>query len=620
MKQIKLSDHIIQTFRVLKVVYGSSKKYFFSFVLQGLLKSIQPYITIYYSYLIIDGIIGDVGKNALYALVTWMIILNFIVAVMLNITRYFVNAYMYQLNYQLTHKIALKSFMIDYSQIEDNEVQSMLQKAKEGSNGNGGLPSYCEHILVGILSSTLSIVYGVVLMSKMLDRTSVETSSKVVQFFVSPISMIIILVALVIPTIVSIIVMKKDNKRSYEAMSNNNEANRRFGYFFQICSNYKFGKDFRLFNMKKMLMATMNDDKYSVESVWRNYTRKNNIGMSIIIMSNKILALVSYMYVGINAIYGAITVGSVVSYVATITLVSQSITNLVHMITKLQLSNSYLKNYFDYLNLPSSMEYGNKTIKHVKSVRITFQNVSFKYPNQEEYCLKNVSFTMEPGQNTAIVGENGAGKTTIVKLLCRFYEPTQGSILINDINIKELSKKSLQRLFGVVFQDFKLFSYSIRHNVMASENGNESRVRKSLIESGFAQKLQELPNDIDTILYQRNKESGIDVSGGEAQKIAIARALYKDAPIVILDEPTAALDPESEAEIYERFEDIVKNKTSIFISHRMSSCKFCDRIIVLSNGKVVEHGNHYDLIKQSHGYYKKLWDAQAKYYKSSTNI
>ena len=213
----------------------------------------------------------------------------------------------------------------------------------------------------------------------------------------------------------------------------------------------------------------------------------------------------------------------------------------------------------------------------------------------------------------AVVGPNGAGKTTFIKLLCRLYDPTEGQIFLNGIDIKLYDYHEYMQLFSVVFQDFKLFSFSLAENVATSLDYNEERIRACLELAGFGERLKEMPEGIDTNIYQM-QENGVEISGGEAQKIAIARALYKDSPLVILDEPTSALDPISEYDIYRRFDELVEDKTAIYISHRMSSCRFCDNIVVFNKGEIVQHGSHQELLEDEGSIYHEMWNAQAQYY------
>ena len=220
----------------------------------------------------------------------------------------------------------------------------------------------------------------------------------------------------------------------------------------------------------------------------------------------------------------------------------------------------------------------------------------------------------EIGKRLAVVGMNGSGKTTFIKLLCRLYDPTEGEILLNGIDIRKYNYAEYMNIFSVVFQDFKLFSLTLGENVASGSRIDREKVIDCLNKAGFSGRLAEMPNGIDTYLYTDYEKDGVNVSGGEAQKIAIARALYKDSPFIILDEPTAALDPIAEAEIYGKFDEIAGDKTAIYISHRLSSCKFCDEIAVFHEGAVIQQGTHASLVADESGKYYELWHAQAQYY------
>ena len=244
---------------------------------------------------------------------------------------------------------------------------------------------------------------------------------------------------------------------------------------------------------------------------------------------------------------------------------------------------------------------------------LSCEHVSFRYPGTQNYILKDLSIKFEIGQKVALVGMNGAGKTTLIKLLLRLYEPTEGEIRLNGIDIGKYDYDEYLQIFSVVFQDFKLFDFPLDENIASGEHPNHERVQKVIEQVGLSELVGTLPQKEHTLLYHENGE-GVSLSGGEAQKAAIARALYKDAPFVILDEPTAALDPVAEAEIYENFDSLVGDKTAIYISHRMSSCKFCDRIVVVSDGGIAEEGTHETLLKLD-GIYANLYNTQAEYYK-----
>ena len=228
--------------------------------------------------------------------------------------------------------------------------------------------------------------------------------------------------------------------------------------------------------------------------------------------------------------------------------------------------------------------------------------------------LKNVNLTFKVGERLAVVGMNGSGKTTFIKLMCRLYDPTEGEIYMNDFNVRKYDYRQYLDLFSVVFQDYSLLALPLGNNVSSAATWDAEKAERCLREVGFGERYDEMAKGLETPIYKNFDDEGVNVSGGEAQKIALARALYKDAPFIILDEPTAALDPIAEAEIYAKFDEIVGDKTAIYISHRLSSCRFCDKIAVFDNGEIVQVGSHEELLSDENGKYYELWTAQAQYY------
>ncbi|MBQ6408367.1 MAG: ABC transporter ATP-binding protein [Butyrivibrio sp.] len=276
----------------------------------------------------------------------------------------------------------------------------------------------------------------------------------------------------------------------------------------------------------------------------------------------------------------------------------------------------FLEDTYEFLDYPNNMYQGSLTTEKRRDNKyeIEFRNVSFKYPGSNSYALKNVNLKFNIGEKLAIVGMNGSGKTTFIKLLCRLYDPTEGTILLNGIDIRKYRYDEYMNIFSIVFQDFKLFAMPLGENVATSSDYDKEKVLSVLEKAGFGERLEKMSKGLETHLYKQLDKEGVEISGGEAQKIAIARALYKDAPFIILDEPTAALDPVAEAEIYEKFSEMVDDRTAVYISHRLSSCKFCDEIAVFHDGRVVQKGTHFDLLQDSKGKYYELWNAQAQYY------
>ena len=325
---------------------------------------------------------------------------------------------------------------------------------------------------------------------------------------------------------------------------------------------------------------------------------------------------ISYGYVCLKAWNGAFGIGSVTQYVGAVTSLCGGISELFRAVGDLPQNADYLYAIREFMEIPNDMYQGSLPTEKRDDCEyeVEFKDVSFKYPGSDLWALRHVSMKFKVGSRLAVVGMNGSGKTTFIKLLCRLYDPTEGQILLNGIDIRKYRYDDYMNVFSVVFQDFHLLGLPLGQNVAAGAAYNRERVLDCLERVGFGERLASLPNGLDTCLYKEVDDNGVNISGGEAQKIAIARALYKDAPFIILDEPTAALDPIAEAEIYSKFNDIAGDKTAIYISHRLSSCKFCDEIAVFHEGAVIQQGTHDSLVADTKGKYYELWNAQAQYY------
>ena len=328
---------------------------------------------------------------------------------------------------------------------------------------------------------------------------------------------------------------------------------------------------------------------------------------------------VIYLFVCLKAWGGAFGVGEVSQYVGAITNLFLGITGIFSYLGQLYNNASFLSTVYSLLDLPNEMYQGSLTTekRSDRKYEIEFRDVSFRYPGSDAWALRHVNLKFQVGSRLAVVGRNGSGKTTFIKLLCRLYDPTEGEIRLNGIDIRKYRYEDYLSLFSVVFQDFKLLALPLGENVAAEKTYEKARVTQCLQKAGFGQRLSELPQGLETYLYKELKKDGVDVSGGEAQKIALARALYRDAPFIILDEPTAALDPVAEAQVYESFNAILEDKTAVYISHRLSSCKFCDEIAVFDQGEVVQKGTHASLMAEEQGLYHALFTAQAQYYVTS---
>lgn len=379
-------------------------------------------------------------------------------------------------------------------------------------------------------------------------------------------------------------------------------------------SDYNTGKEIRIYKEQNLIEHTATDRLLSDgERILKKASMNTAKQSSFVAVLGALVGFGIYLFIGVKGLYGLFGIGSLVLYCGAFMQIIGGIMKMAVTFGKTAEMVPLVNYYFEIVNKEDEMTYGNKVLDLSGGFEIEFKNVSFKYPGAENYALQNVNLKIKNGEHLAVVGRNGSGKTTFIKLMCRLYDVTDGEILINGINIKDYTKDSIIKLYSVVFQDFKIFSTTLKENVCASGDFDEGRFYACLENADIKERTERMPNKESTYLYKDLDENGVEISGGEAQKLALARALYKDAPIVVLDEPTAALDPIAENEIYSRFNTFVQGKTAIYISHRLSSCAFCDKIAVFNNAKLAETGTHKDLLSAG-GKYAELWNAQAKYY------
>ncbi len=325
---------------------------------------------------------------------------------------------------------------------------------------------------------------------------------------------------------------------------------------------------------------------------------------------------ICYFFLTLMAVGGSVLVGDLVRYAACFERLTTSIQQIISRLSAFLLVARKQSSTFEFLDSEGKLYRGKLPVEKRRDneYEIEFCNVSFRYPGNSEYALRNFSLKMRIGEKMALVGKNGSGKTTMIKLLCRLYDPTEGEIRLNGVDVRKYDYREYMELFSVVFQDFSMFDFSVAENVAVSSKYDEDRVRDCLERAGFGERLETLEQGVGTYVGEQY-DDGVKMSGGEKQKIAIARALYRDSPFILLDEPTAALDPIAEYEIYSAFNEMVGTKTAVYISHRLSSCRFCEDIVVFDGGEIVQRGSHEKLMEDEDGLYHQMWTAQAQYYR-----
>lgn len=605
-------------FRAIKLMFKEYPQMFVSKLLCVIWNSLTPYVSIYLSALIIDEIATNKDKERLKLLILITLLSSVIIALvkaLLNRWMSIQNNGRYFKNMNIFNKKILE---MDYEKCDDTKTFDLLSTILQNQNGGGYGLNKIFYQFDRLISSILTIGGGIVL-SVSLFTLKVPESNSSFLFLNNPIFILIIIALMLIFTFLSPILQNKGESLYAKNASSHRLGNRLFSFFGFLGYRKDVALDVRIYKQEK-ICEKHNTDKEDIFGSKGKFAHLSLGPIGLCAAASSFLSVVFtgivYTFVCLKAWAGAFGLGLITQYIASISSLSGGLSSFVSNIGDMYNNSVFLEQIFEFLDIPNDMYQGSLTVekRNDYNYEVEFKNVSFKYPGTDNYVLKNVSAKFKIGEKLAIVGMNGSGKTTFIKLLCRLYDPTEGEILLNGINIRKYNYDDYMKIFSVVFQDFNLFSLTLGENVSGATNYNKELVIDCLNKAGFSDRLNKMEKGIDTYLYKDYDKDGVDVSGGEAQKIAIARSLYKEAPFIILDEPTAALDPIAEAEIYSKFNEIVGEKTAIYISHRLSSCKFCDEIMVFHEGEVIQQGTHEDLLEDSSGKYYELWNAQAQYY------
>ena len=616
-KKVSLGHALSAHLRAAKLLRGVSPKFFVISTLYSVVTALTPYVTVFFSAQILKELALLRRAGVLWRWVVAGVLCTGAFAVL--------RSFLSQRNETLTDDLwgrkeiifARKMFSMDYADMDKQANHDLRSQIWQNENWSGwGLMRLPEMYETGLKSIT-GILSGIALTAS-LFASPVPENAGAFTVLNSPVFILVLVSVMVLVSALAGVCNAKAISYWSSAAKEATFGNRLFSFFGFIGTKKGRGADIRMYDQQHLVSAYWDKNRaFGVDGLIGKMARGplgiySGLGTGITVLVTGCV----YVFTCLKAWAGAFDVGSITQYVGAATAMSGSIFELTGLLGTLKTNTGYLDTTFQFLDIPNAMYQGSLTTEKRadRQYEVEFRNVSFKYPGAETWALKNVSMKFQVGKRLAIVGENGSGKTTFIKLLCRLYDPQEGQILLNGIDIRKYNYRDYMGVFSVVFQDFQLLSQPLGANVAGCAAYDETKVRKALTDAGFGDRLETMPDGLNTQLYKDFTENGVEISGGEAQKIAIARALYKDAPFIILDEPTAALDPIAEAEIYSKFNDIAGDKTAIYISHRLSSCKFCDEIAVFHEGAVIQHGTHAGLVADEKGKYHELWNAQAQYY------
>lgn len=574
-----------------KYIYNANKMLLFIRIPLLLIQSTKSIVPVFFVREILNEITEFKNINMVVLLAVAMATCIFILELLARLFKRWDRLQREKFNIGLKKKLAESVMEINYSTLENPEIQDYLWLAQ--FNRFDDVLQFTSAVIGSVLTA-----FGI----------------SAIVFVMNPIILLVIVATSLVVFFTERYQVMLPHKFNDEKVS----ATRENAYYSSLMSDRKVGKEIRVNNLESWIYnkteTSWQNDLYPLE---KKYTKIDCKLTSIIGFASIVQSILIYVVLSFEVIHSTMTVGDFSMYLTAAGTFSSCIIGITRNCSYLVIKTSwYLRNFRRCLIIAerAKTESGSRDVEIKENAEIEFRNVSFKYPQTDIMILENVNLKIKRGETLSVVGLNGAGKTTFVKLLCRFYEPTSGEIYINGIPAKDIKLEDYYKLFGVVFQDFSLFSFTVAENISMETEADEQRLFAAIKKSGLEKRVQNLPHGVDTFVFKSYDPDGIELSGGEGQKVAIARAVYREAPIVIFDEPTSALDPIAEYDIYKNFHDLAEKRTAIYISHRMSSTRFTDHTAVFANKTIAEYGTHDELMAINGGVYREMFEVQAKYY------
>ena len=581
-----------------KIIREYDSKLFIILFFDIVVTALQPFPLIIFSKHILDSLVNKESFNTLLALVVSMIGIQLVLSTLSILINSRMTLSSTKLGILLSSKINEKCLDIDYNMYDDPYIHDKVNYSYNVVDDNN---------FVSLLGDVRTFICSVIIIIGIITivvRTNV----------------ILMLISLIVVAIQSII-NSRNARNQIQFVEESRPYIRRSEYLSKVSNEIMYRKDILIYGAKSFIKNKMSINGSVIFSFNNRMIRMRKKGNLFINFANNSYQFLIYVLLGYKVLVSEeLTIGDFSMYMAALTQFGSACSSIANSVIHIRQRSSYIYTFIDFMNLKSVFKQGDKKLIDIgfdpKCYSFTFDNVSFRYTGQLIYALKNINLVINSNDKLAVVGENGAGKSTFVKLLIRLYDPTEGKILLNNIDIKEIEYSDYLKIFSVVFQDFQLMSFSIRENISFSEVNEDSEIEKinELIKSnGLYNKIRTHSDGIEAEYSRRFDTWGLELSGGEMQKIAIIRSLYKNATFLILDEPTSSLDPPSENEIYLKYSDMTKGKAALYISHRLASTKFCDYILVFEKGKIMEKGTFNELIQAKKRYYE-MYMLQAQYY------
>ncbi len=575
-----------------KYSWNFAKGRYFIAIINIVLDSAQPIFTLLMPKYIIDELTYGRRWNIVGIYIAALVGINLALSGIREFVKYASSESSLKSQWKFSMKHGVICATMDYSKLENSSVKDKVNQAIN----NTSPVQFIDSTVTGFVTNIIQLAGYTYIIATL-----------------HPLVILFILLLIFIASLVT----KGREKLGYEYQPIFSKFSRKFNYLLNAMIRFDFGKEVRINKASTWLEKKFANEIDDYMDIF-NKSQKGYLRLSIFdSVLELIQTVVMYGYAVYKTIIGNITVGSFSVYLSTVTLFTQGFQDLVNRFISFGYLSKYVDDYKECLDVisPSRSKYVNTDIdiENTEKHEIIFDHVTFKYPNTDRYVLKDISIKIEAGKKLSIVGYNGAGKTTFIKLICRLYEPTEGKIYYNGIDISTIDYDTYMKLLSVVFQDFALFYFTIKDNIVFDDDKGDFALNEAIEKSGLREKIDGLKDGWNTPLSKEFYNNGIEFSGGEGQKLACARAYYKDAPIIIFDEPTASLDAIAESQLYERFNNIIENKTAIYISHRLASVKFCDSVAVFADGEIVEYGTHDELMALD-GMYTEMFNKQSQFY------
>lgn len=613
--KLPLREHLKNIRKILKMIQELDKHFFTIMTIKCILDTVASYMGLLLSVYILDQLAAGENFRQCFLVAAVTCILLFFLQLGGGILQSRLDV-RWEIIYCKWDCITEQKIMeMDFAKIDSPKTRKLRERIWQDNNWGAGINTI-NWKMMSILNGLCRLV-GAVIVGLPVLVYMVQARSGVI---------LLILLGMILMMAAGSVLGARYEKRLQQFMMGNKDrtdeerierANLSWDLACGYGYSYRDGKDIRLYHgydlirywtLEKLLRKSMRKEvqKASVNSGKGNFCGSAAYG---------IVECGAYLIVALLALGGVLTIGEVVRFAGCLKNIFSEISGLCYQLPQLALGARRQCSTLQFLEIADEMYKGRLPLEKRRDnqYEIEFKDVSFQYPGTEHYALRHFSMKLQVGEKLAVVGMNGSGKTTMIKLLCRLYDPDEGEILLNGVDIRKFRHEEYSKLFSVVFQDYQLFSFLLGENVAVSADYDAAKVRKCLEDAGLGERLEQLPRGLNTYLY-KDYEDGVEFSGGEAQKVAIARAIYKTAPFVLLDEPTAALDPLAEYEVYKSFDRIVGDKTAIYISHRLSTCRLCDKIVVFHEGRLIQQGSHEELLQDQTGKYYEMWSSQAQYY------